>query len=431
LLWYHLPGRSDSPPAAGESLTIRDPWIRALVIVMLAIAAVYLASLLWTLAVQFADIILLFFLAWIISFVLEPLVSVLQYRARLGRGLAVLAAYLGCLVAISVAILKLAPRLAAQILQVANDLPLYVDWSTAEVTRLQTALAQQGMVISPESLLSYQEVLRHVESVGPLVLTNTVNVATGVANLLFQVLVVLVLSYYITLDGQRITAALLLALPPLYRDDARYLLVSVNRAFAGFIRGQLVQAAIYGLATAAVMTLAGLNLVLLTSLVAGLIMLIPFVGPPLSLAAPLVVAAVTRAESFWMVCLALFLLQGLVINVIAPRLMSHTVGLHPLLVFLAVLGGAKLAGVWGALFGVPILAVATAMVSFYRATVEDRHARLIQATADSGADDHLRPDEPLEAGPSGGLQADPAAAEHHQAPAPTYRPAVRKETSYS
>src|SRR4051794_24518753 len=125
-------------------VTVRDPWIKALVAVMLAIAGVYLSALVWSLAVQFADIILLFFLAWIISFVLEPLVAMLQYRARLSRGPAVLAAYLAGLIIISIAILKLAPRLATQILQVANDLPLYVDWSTAEAIRLQSELAQQG-----------------------------------------------------------------------------------------------------------------------------------------------------------------------------------------------------------------------------------------------------------------------------------------------
>jgi predicted PurR-regulated permease PerM len=411
-------------------LTTRDPWIKALVAVMLGIAGVYLAGLLWSLAVQFADIILLFFLAWIISFVLEPLVSALQYRARLGRGLAVLAAYLACLVTISIAILKLAPRLASQIVQVANDLPLYVDWSTAEVTRLQSELAQQGIFISPESMLSYQEVLRHVESVGPLVLANTVTMATSVANLLFQVLIVLVLSYYITLDGQRISAALLLALPSAYRDDARYLFVSVNRAFAGFIRGQLAQAAIYALATAAVMSTVGLNLVLLTSLVAGLIMLIPFAGPPLALAAPLIVTAVSKGESFWMVFLVLFILQGIVINVIAPRLMSHTVGLHPLLVLLAVLGGAKLAGVWGAFFGVPILAVATAMVSFYRATIEDRHDRLVEATSDGASDEHLRPEVPSEG--VGDVASNPAGPGAAPAPAlaPQFHPTARKESSY-
>src|SRR5438093_1750294 len=172
-----------------------------------------------------------------------------------------------------------------------------------------------------------------------------------------------------------------MALPSTYRDDARYFFVSVNRAFAGFIRGRLAQAALYGMGTAAVMQLVGLQLVLLSAVLAGAFMLLPFIGPFLALVMPLVVAAVTTPDRFLVVLVALFILQQIVINVIAPRLMSETVGMHPLLVFLAVLGGAKVAGVWGAVFGVPIVGVVVAMISFYWATVEDRQARLQHATA--------------------------------------------------
>jgi predicted PurR-regulated permease PerM len=62
--------------------------------------------------------------------------------------------------------------------------------------------------------------------------------------------------------------------------------------------------------------------------------------------------------------------------VLGPRILSQQVGLHPLLVFFAVLTGARVAGVWGAIFGVPIVAVLTTMVSFYRANQEERVARL-------------------------------------------------------
>ena len=66
----------------------------------------------------------------------------------------------------------------------------------------------------------------------------------------------------------------------------------------------------------------------------------------------------------------------MIFNVLAPRILSRQVGLHPLLVFFAVLTGARVAGVWGAIFGVPIVAVFTTMVSFYRANQEERVARL-------------------------------------------------------
>jgi predicted PurR-regulated permease PerM len=67
-----------------------------------------------------------------------------------------------------------------------------------------------------------------------------------------------------------------------------------------------------------------------------------------------------------------------IFNVLAPRILSRQVGIHPLLVFFSVLTGARVAGVWGAVFGVPIVAVLVTMISFYRATKEERAARLLE-----------------------------------------------------
>ena len=63
---------------------------------------------------------------------------------------------------------------------------------------------------------------------------------------------------------------------------------------------------------------------------------------------------------------------------LAPRILSQQVGFHPLLVFFAVLTGARVAGIWGAIFGVPIVAVLMTMISFYRANHEERAARLLE-----------------------------------------------------
>lgn len=362
-------------------MTGRDPWIRALVVVLLLIAAVYLAGLLWQVASQFSDLILLFVLAWVISFVLEPVVVALQVHVGLPRSLAVLGTYLIVLVSACFAIIQLVPRLSAQMVQVVNDLPVYAEWLNLQLLELQAWLAHQGVLVAPEMLFDQREIMRRVEAFGPQVVANSVVLATSLANLLFQVLIVLILSYYFTLDGQRIATAALLALPAAYRDEARYFLASVNRAFGGFLRGQLAQAAIAGLGTAVIMSIAGLKFVLLTSVACGLLMLIPFIGPFAAILLPALVAAVTQPDRLLPTIAALFIQQQIVVNVLAPRLLSQTTGLHPLLVFVGVLGGAKLAGAWGAIFGVPIIAVISTMVSFYHATVEDRQARLRHAAS--------------------------------------------------
>jgi predicted PurR-regulated permease PerM len=93
---------------------------------------------------------------------------------------------------------------------------------------------------------------------------------------------------------------------------------------------------------------------------------------------PVAIALLTRPDVALILLIALVALQQVIFNVLGPRILSQQIGLHPLLVFFAVLTGARVAGIWGAIFGVPIVAVATTMISFYRAGHEERAARLLE-----------------------------------------------------
>jgi predicted PurR-regulated permease PerM len=116
---------------------------------------------------------------------------------------------------------------------------------------------------------------------------------------------------------------------------------------------------------------------LLSSVIAALVLLIPFLGPVAAVVVPVTIALLTtRPEVTVYLFLALLALQQVIFNILAPRILSRQVGVHPLLVFFAVLSGARIAGVWGAIFGVPIVGVLTTMISFYRANQEERVARL-------------------------------------------------------
>ena len=74
--------------------------------------------------------------------------------------------------------------------------------------------------------------------------------------------------------------------------------------------------------------------------------------------------------------IGLLALQQVLFQLIGPRIFSTQVGMHPLAVFFAVLAGARVAGIWGAIFGVPVVAVGLSMYWFYRADQEERAARL-------------------------------------------------------
>jgi predicted PurR-regulated permease PerM len=353
----------------------RDPWIRALVIVLVAISGLYLAGLIWQIAAQLADVILLFFLAWVVAFILEPVVDLLERQARFSRSLAVTIAYFGMLIVGGAALIWIVPALSRQAIQLASELPAYVAFLNGHFVELQGALEERGFTGNLATLVQFEELVRRVEAVGPLVLANAVTLATQIASFVVQLVLVLTISFYIMLDGPRIMRGAVRVMPLTFREDVVFFVDSVNLAFAGFLRGQLIQALLYSLGTAAIMWMAGLDLILLTAVVNTALMMIPFVGPPLALILPLSIAIFESPSSALVVAILVVALQSVIVWVVAPRVMSSAIGLHPLLVFVGILAGAKLAGLWGAVFGVPAVAVISAMVVFYHEIIEERRTR--------------------------------------------------------
>jgi predicted PurR-regulated permease PerM len=377
---------------------IRDPWLRALSVLGCGIAGFFLIGLLWQVVVEFADIILLFFLAWLVAFVLEPVVGTLV-EGRLPRLAAIGLTYVTLLVWLILSVILLVPALSLQIVEVARNLPAYVEQTTTVLTAVQASVNEwltghgSPLLIDLKSALNPQELSRRADALGPPILSNAIGFATSAATLLVQVVIMLILSFYFMVDGARLAESVITALPLRAQDDARFLIASIHRAFAGFLRGQMIQSLVGGIGTGLIMSTLQVDYALLSSVVAALVLLIPFLGPVLAVVLPVAIALLTHPEVTVYLFIALLALQQVIFNVLAPRILSQQVGLHPLLVFFAVLTGARVAGVWGAIFGVPIVAVLTTMISFYRGNQEQRAARLLE---------HLPADElvSVEVGPS-------------------------------
>ncbi|MBI3974397.1 MAG: AI-2E family transporter [Chloroflexi bacterium] len=333
----------------------RDPLVRGLLLLLAVISLAWLAGWAWQVASRFADVILLFFLAWLLAFALDPLARRLQ-RVGLRRPIAVGVVYLGlALVLVAIGVLVI-PVVVAQLVQLARSMPALARDFQVRADQFHLNLVERGL---PEAQLTdfYRNIAVRAEALGSLLLASSITVATTVVGSLLRTMLVLILSFYFMLDGDKIASLLIEVVPARYREDAAAALEHVSRTFGGFIRGQLIQAAIYGTGTALVMEVARLNYALVIGIFAGIAMLIPFVGPMLAMAPPLILAVLQSPGAFWLVFVLLFVLQFVVVNILAPKVMSESVGLHPLIVFAAVLIGASVAGVWGALFGVPIAAM--------------------------------------------------------------------------
>jgi predicted PurR-regulated permease PerM len=261
------------------------------------------------------------------------------------------------------------PTVVSQLIQLGSSLPALASDLQARADQLHLSLVERGL---PEAQLAdlYRTAIDRAEAMGTVLLTNSLTIATTVVSSLLRLLLVLILSFYIMLDGDKIATLFIELMPARYREDVAGGLELIDRTFGGFVRGQLIQAAVYGLGCLLVMELATLPYALVLSLFSGMAMLIPFIGPYLAVAPPVILAVILAPSAVWWVFGLLFVLQFVVINVLAPRILSQSVGIHPLLIFAAVLVGAKLAGGWGAIFGVPLAAMLYLLVrAFYQRVV--------------------------------------------------------------
>ena len=227
------------------------------------------------------------------------------------------------------------PALSLQVVDVARNLPNYVDQSTALLNSIQVSanefLTSHGspVLVDLKSALDPQELSRRADALGPPILSNAIGLATGAATLLVEIVIMLILSFYFMVDGARLADSLITALPLRAQDDARFLVASIHRAFAGFLRGQLFQAFLGGIGTGLIMSVLQVDYALLSSVIAAVVLLIPFLGPVLAVLVPVAIALLTRPDVALILLIALVALQQVIFNVLGPRILSQQSGCIP------------------------------------------------------------------------------------------------------
>lgn len=329
-------------------------WLQILIILLVLIASAWLAAQVWGFLLQFSSILLLFFLSWLIAFILRPIARWLNRRG-MPYTLAVAVVYLSLALILVAAGFLLVPVISTQIENIVTNANSYTSQIEDLISGAQAMLTSWGVQTSDLQNLSTQ-LLGQAQSAVLSVLQNTLAILQSIATLALQIVFIILISFYIMKDGDRLASGILKLLPPRWEDEIRLAALSIEKSFGGFIRGQIVFALIYGAFTAIIMLVPPFQLdyVVIASIVAGLCMIIPLVGNYLAYVPPMLVCVVTKPDLWLWLLIALFIAQSIMMNVVGPRVMSSAIGLHPIYVVAALLVGGQVAGVWGALFGIPV-----------------------------------------------------------------------------
>jgi predicted PurR-regulated permease PerM len=199
--------------------------------------------------------------------------------------------------------------------------------------------------------------------------TNVVNVAFIVTNTFIDILLILVLSFYFTLDGKHIRNNLVSIIPERSMKTFEVFEDALNRVVGNYIRGQLTLAAIIGVLAGVGCYFLGLSgYAIIIAFLGFLFETIPMVGPALA-TIPAVLISLILPDPFprtFLIIGYFIIIQMLESNILGPRIVGHAVGLHPIVTILVLIIGVQLFGAFGALLATPIVAAAwVVIVSLY------------------------------------------------------------------
>ena len=355
-------------PAPAPSTVVVPRWIQ-LVTLPLAILG------LWALARAAGPVLLVFVIAAVIALILNPVVRLVQH-GRLPRGIAVLAVYSGLVLSVVVVGALLANPIADQVSAFQKDVPEIVDGANQSLADVQGWLDDQGidLQIQRQGDTALQTVQRNVLEGSGSVITFGRDLLQTIVETSFALVLILVISIYMLLYGERIGGFVRTVMPPgdgTAEDDFP---VRTQKAVSRYVGGQIAFSLIMGASAAVALWILGTigifpdgrRYALFFGAFFGLMELIPYLGPFLG-AAPAVIVALFQdpLTAVW-VALMFLALQQLEGHVVAPQVFGQALRVNPLLVIFALLLGAQLYGIVGALLALPIAAVGRETVLYLR-----------------------------------------------------------------
>ena len=294
------------------------------------------------------SILILLALAFVFASSIAPLVNRLD--RKLGLGLSIGLVYLGLFLGLAAMFAVIAQPLVAQATLLVSDAPALLTRVQTQITAVQTRFNLPADTLTPDLRGSYGTLLQRAPSLAGGILRTTLGFVAGFGSSLL----VLVMAFYWLLERRNIEGTWLGLVPVHRRGHAREMIQEIEEKAGGYVRGVATLAAIMAVLTFFGLELIGMPFALVLALIAGLAEFIPLAGVFIASAAALLVALSQSPKTALLVLILYTVLQQFENNFLVPKVTQRSGGLSPLTTLVAVLAGAGLLGVVGALLAVPV-----------------------------------------------------------------------------
>ncbi|WP_427161166.1 AI-2E family transporter [Aliinostoc sp. HNIBRCY26] len=294
----------------------------------------------------FQTVIVIFTFAAILAFLLSYPVKWLRHF--LPHGIAVVIVFLVSIICLAGLLVTIGLTVISQGQQLIDSISNFLTSLLPLLEKIESLLRSRNLQID---LSLVQEQLRN-QAISSLV--TSLAILQQVLSNFVTFIIIAVVAFFILLDGEKLWSLMLKVLPNQHRRRFTNVL---RRNFLGFFRGQLLLMLFLSTSSFIVFLLLNAPFALLLALIVGILDIIPGIGATLGVS---IVTLILLSQSVWLaikVLIACIVLQQIQDNLFAPRIMQGTLNLNPVVVFFALLVGARVAGLLGIFLSIPITGV--------------------------------------------------------------------------
>lgn len=295
-----------------------------------------------------------FIMAFVLAYLLNPLVEALMRRG-LGRKTAIAFVFIGIVLFLGLIIFIFIPKLYGELSKLTQVLPGTLQTLEVYIRGFRANFQASGL---PSQVISViDEHLSEGETFLVMKLEDFLHRLPAILTSLTLYILAPVIAVYLLADWERLQAGLLRIVPQRKRVAWQRVVQDISHIVRSFIRGDLMVSLIVGILTGIGVKLVGMDYALLIGVLCGVFDLIPYFGPIIGAVPSILLGFVISPVMALKVAIVIIVVQQLESNIISPKLMGDSVGLHPLWVIFALLAGGEIGGFWGMLFSVPFAAV--------------------------------------------------------------------------
>ena len=324
--------------------------------VALAVFAAFFIILVVGIILSFRILLWPVLIGFLIAFILDPVVDYFEAR-KINRVLVISIIFIIIVLAFVTAVICLLQPITTQIQKMLGDTPAYIQLSKGFFLGIVKTLAERFPTV--DWIKIYNNIIFAAGKYSTDLLHSIPGFFTNIFGIAASSIIIPFVTFFLLKDGSNIKKQVIGLVPNRYFEMTLTLFYKVHRQISSYIRGTLLDCSIVALLYAVGYSIIQVKYGILIGVIAGVANLIPYIGPWIAAGIPIISIVFDPGAEFpwWSVIVVVGIVQVIENNIIYPIVMGRSVKIHPLIIMLGLFVGGEVAGLFGMIMAVPVIAV--------------------------------------------------------------------------